>query len=217
MSTHTIDHLLHGYGCWLVFAVVALQAVGAPLPGTTVLIAAAVLAGTRHTLPIAGVIAAGAAGALAGTSAGFALGRWGGVRLLNRLGARLGQDPARIAHLRRQLAAAGPAWLFVARFVTGLRNVAGLLAGASGIGAARFGLVTAAAALTWASVNALEYYWFGRALTGADTWVQVALVGLGLVWMVVSLRVLGRRALRRLTAPAGGPAPGAALEPADQL
>ena len=33
------------------------------------------------------------------------------------------------------------------------------------------------AALAWATINSLEYYWFGRALTAADTWVQVALVG----------------------------------------
>lgn len=199
VSSHTIAHLLHSYGCALVFAVVALQALGAPLPGTTVLIAAALFAATRHGLPIAGVIAAGAAGVLVGTSVGFAVGRWGGERLLARLGRRLGQSPARVAHLRAELAAHGAGWLFVARFVTGLRNVAGLAAGASGMAVARFLSVTAAAALIWALVNALEYYWFGRALAGADTWVQVALVCLGLAWMAVSLALLGRRAMRRLT------------------
>jgi membrane protein DedA with SNARE-associated domain len=45
----------------LVFAVVGLQALGVPLPGTTALIAAAVYAATSHGLPIAGVIA-GASG-----------------------------------------------------------------------------------------------------------------------------------------------------------
>jgi membrane protein DedA with SNARE-associated domain len=86
----------------------------------------------------------------------------------------------------------------VARFVTGLRNVAGLVAGASGMAPVKFVAVTAAAALTWSLVNALEYYWFGRALAGADTWVQIALIAAGLVWMVVSLRLLARRAIRRL-------------------
>ena len=51
------------------FAVVALQALGAPLPGTTALIAAAVYAATSHGLPIVGVIVAGALGALAGADA----------------------------------------------------------------------------------------------------------------------------------------------------
>jgi membrane protein DedA with SNARE-associated domain len=205
VSSHTITHLLHAYGCALVFAVVALQALGAPLPGTTVLIAAALFAATRHGLPIAGVIGAGATGVMVGTSVGFAAGRWGGERLLARLGRRLGQSPERVERLRAELAVHGVGWLFVARFITGLRNVAGLLAGASGMAITRFISVTAAAALTWALVNALEYYWFGRALSGADTWVQVVLVCVGLAWMAVSLRLLGRRALRRLndaTAPA---------------
>jgi membrane protein DedA with SNARE-associated domain len=105
-----------------------------------------------------------------------------------------------VERVRIELATRGSAWLFAARFITGLRNVAGLLAGASGMAASRFLAVTAAAALTWALVNGLEYYWFGRALAGADTWVQIVLVCLGLAWMVVSLRVLGRRALRRLDA-----------------
>ena len=201
MSGHAIHQLLADYGCALVFGVVALQALGAPLPGTTVLIAAAVLAGTRHTLPIAGVIAAGAAGALVGTSAGFAVGRWGGPPLLARIGGRLGQSPERVARVREELAASGPAWLFVARFVTGLRNVAGLVAGASGMAVTRFIAVTSAAAVAWALINALEYYWFGRALAGADTWVQVVLVCVGVAWMIVSLRFLGRRAMRRLEAP----------------
>jgi membrane protein DedA with SNARE-associated domain len=43
-----------------------------------VLIAAAVYAGTSHGLPITGVIAAGALGALLGTTGGYAVGRWRG-------------------------------------------------------------------------------------------------------------------------------------------
>jgi membrane protein DedA with SNARE-associated domain len=205
VGEHEITQLLHEYGCLLVFVIVALQAVGAPLPGTTVLIAAAVYAGTAHGLPIAGVIAAGALGALAGTSAGFALGRWGGERLLLRVGARLRQSPERVAQLRNEFAAHGAAFLFIGRFITGVRNVIGLVAGASGMALSRFLPVTAAAATVWALVNALEYYWFGHALAGASTWVQILLVCAGLVWMIVSLRVLRCRALRRIER-AGSPA-----------
>jgi multidrug transporter EmrE-like cation transporter len=58
--------------------------------------------------------------------------------------------------------------------------------------------VTAVAALAWALTAALEYYWFGRALADASTWVQVTLVLAGVAWLAVSLSVLRRRALRRL-------------------
>ena len=198
VGSHEIQRLLHEYGCLLVFVAVGSQAFGLPVPGTTALIAAALYAATAHGLPIIGVIAAGALGALAGTSAGFAVGRWGGEGMLLRVGGRLRQSPERVQQLRRQFACHGVAWLFVGRFISGVRNATGLLAGASGMSLSRFLPVSTAAALTWALVNALEYYWFGHALLGASTWVQVVMVGAGIAWLVLSLNLLRRRTLRQL-------------------
>lgn len=208
MSASEIHHLLNEYGLAVVFAVVALQALGAPLPGTTVLIAAAVYASAGGGLPIIGVILIGAAAAVAGTSAGFAIGRWRGERILVWAGGRLRQSPERIQHVRAAFAAHGQAWLFVGRFISGVRNVSGLLAGASAMAFTRFLPVSAAAALAWATINSLEYYWFGRAVAGADTWVQVVLALAGLAWLVFSLRWLRRRALRGLRNAAGGESAG---------
>lgn len=198
MSSHELEQLLHQYGLALVFAVVGLQALGLPLPGTTALIAAALYAATNHGLPIAGVIAAGALGALAGTSVGFVLGRWGGEKLLLRLAGRVGQSPERVQRLRSEFAAHGGAWLFVGRFISGLRNVTGLIAGASGMSVKRFLPISAAAGMAWALANALGYYWFGHALARADTWLQITLVCAGLAWLVVSLGMLRRQTRRRL-------------------
>lgn len=198
MSSHAIEALVHQYGCALVFAAVALQAVGFPVPGTTALVAAALYAATSHGLPIVGVIAAGALGALAGTSVGFMLGRWGGERLLVQIGRRLRQSPERVALLRAEFAAHGGSVLFVGRFITGVRNVTGLLAGSSGMPISRFLPIAAAAATAWALINGLEYYWFGTAVAGAETWVQVVLVCAGIASMVLSVTVLRRRALQRM-------------------
>jgi membrane protein DedA with SNARE-associated domain len=200
VSGHTIHHLLNDYGLGVVFVAIALQAVGAPLPGTTVLIAAAVYASTSHGLPILGVIAVGTAAALAGTSLGFAIGRRRGESILIWVGGRLRQSPERVQRLRLQFASHGRAWLFFGRFISGVRNVSGLVAGGSGMPWRRFLPVSAAAALAWAAINSLEYYWFGRALAGANTWVQVLLVAAGIGWLIVSLRLLRRRALRALAA-----------------
>ncbi len=204
MGSHEIQQLVQQYGCLLVFLVVGLQAVGLPLPGTTALIAAALYAATDHGLPIAGVIAAGACGALAGTTAGFAIGRWGGEGLLLRVGGMLRRGPERVQQLRRGFAERGAAWLFVGRFITGVRTVAGLVAGASGMALRRFLPISTAAALAWALFNSLEYYWFGHALLGASTWVQVAMVCAGLAWLVLSLTLLRRRAVARLEAATPG-------------
>jgi membrane protein DedA with SNARE-associated domain len=198
VSSHEIEHLLHHYGLGLVFAAVGLQALGAPLPGTTVLIAAALYAGASHGLPIVGVIAAGVLGVMIGSAAGFALGRWRGEGLLLWTGRRLRQSPERVQALRSEFAVHGAAWLFAGRFISGLRNVTGLLAGSSGMPISRFVAFNAAAALVWASLNALEYYWFGDALAAADTWLQVVLGCAGVAWMLFTLRLLRRRALRRL-------------------
>ncbi|MBV9312034.1 MAG: VTT domain-containing protein [Solirubrobacterales bacterium] len=198
MSSHEITQLVQQYGYLLVFAAVAMQALCLPLPGTTVLVAAALYAATSHHLEIAGVIAAGALGALTGTTAGFALGRQGGERLLLALGRRLRQSPERINHLRGEFADHGGAWLVVGRFITGIRNIAGLMAGASGMTFRRFLAFSSAAALAWASLNALEYFWFGKALAAASSWVQIVLICAGIGWLVFSVNLLRRRALRRL-------------------
>jgi membrane protein DedA with SNARE-associated domain len=201
VGAHGIQHLLHQYGLGIVFVAVALQAVGAPIPGTTVLIAAAVYAAASHGLPIAGVIAAGAAGALTGTTIGFVLGRWRGEQLLGYIGRLLRQSPERVARLRREFAAQSRSFVFFGRFITGVRNVNGVLAGASGVPAGRFLFLSAVAATAWALINGLEYYWFGDVLAGADTWVQVVLVCAGFAWLLVSFTVLRRRARRRMLGP----------------
>jgi membrane protein DedA with SNARE-associated domain len=198
VGTHEIQVLLHEYGLVLVFGFVGLQALGAPLPGTTALIAAALYAGTTHGLPIVGIVVTGAVAAVVGTSLGFAIGRWRGEQLLLAVGRRLRQSPERVQRLRAEFAAHASGWIFVGRFISGVRNVTGLLAGASGMPFRRFVPVAAAAATVWALVNALEYYWFGHALASAETWLQIVLMFLGLAWLVLSVRLLRRRALRRL-------------------
>ena len=197
MSSHEITHLVHEYGLALVFGATALQALGFPIPGTTALIAAALYAATAHGLPIVGVIAAGALGALAGTTGGFALGRWGGERLLLWIGARLRQGPERVVHLRDEFAAHGGAWVFVGRFISGVRNVLGLVAGASGMRLNRFLVISAAAATAWSLWNGLQVYYIGHTLLGASAWVQIVMVCVGVVWMLLSLNFLRRRVLRR--------------------
>ena len=44
----------------------------------------------------------------------------------------------------------------------------------------RFLSYSAIAAVAWSLVTGLEYYWFGRAVESADTWVQIVIVIVGL-------------------------------------
>ncbi len=191
LSSHEITHLIHDYGLVVVFLAAALQAIGFPVPGGTALVAAGIDASTKRGLPLAGVIAAGAAGALVGTTIAFGIGRWRGESILLRLGRLFRQKPERIQRLRLQFQRHALAPVFVARFITGARNVAGLVAGASGMAFLGFFLISAAAATAWASLITLEYYFAGHALLGAPTWLQIVLIIVGLVATVLSFRLLG--------------------------
>jgi membrane protein DedA with SNARE-associated domain len=51
-------HLVGQYGYGAIFLIVMLESAGIPMPGETILVSAAVYAGTRHALDIRWVIAA---------------------------------------------------------------------------------------------------------------------------------------------------------------
>ena len=154
------------------------------------MVIAGIDASTKNGLPLAGVIAAGALGALLGGTAGFAAGRWRGESVLLRVGRLFRQQPERVQELRGQFERHSIAPLFIARFVTGLRNAAGLAAGASGVRLGRFLAVSAVAGLAWSALITLEYYFAGHAILGAPTWLQIVLIMVGLLATIASFRVL---------------------------
>ena len=89
-SPHHLIQLLHTYGYSVLAIVIGLECVGLPLPGETVLIASAVLAGTMHQLNIGLVVLFASLGAIIGQAAGYWIG-WGvGFRLLRRYGHYIG-------------------------------------------------------------------------------------------------------------------------------
>jgi membrane protein DedA with SNARE-associated domain len=190
VSSHEITQLIGEFGLVAVFLGTGLQAMGFPVPGGTALVIAGIDASTKNGLPLAGVIAAGAFGALLGGTAGFAAGRWRGESVLLRVGRVFGQRPERVHELRGQFRRHAVTPLFVARFITGLRNVAGLLAGASGVPLGRFLAVSAVAALAWSALITLEYYFAGHAILGAPTWLQVVLIMVGVLATIASVRFL---------------------------
>ena len=147
-------------------------------------------ASTKHGLPVVGVIVMGALGALVGGTVGFALGRWRGEPILRRLGSWFRQKPERVQSLREDFRRHAIAPLFIARFVTAARNVAGLVAGSSGMALSPFLLVTAAASAVWATVITLEYYFAGHVILGAPTWLQITLIIVGIVATIASFKLL---------------------------
>src|SRR5258706_2179629 len=144
-----VTHLLATYGYWAVLLVVGLESTGIPLPGETMLVAAAIYAGTTHQLSIQWVIAAAAAGAILGDNLGFWVGREGGYRLLRRYGhlVRLNERKLKLGlYLFRRR---GGTVVFFGRFVAVLRMWAAFLAGTHRMEWKRFLLFNALGGIAW--------------------------------------------------------------------
>ena len=203
ISGHDIDQLLGRWGYWVVFVVVLAQASGIPVPGTTALAAAAIYAGTTHRLEIAGVIAAAAAGAIIGFAISFAMGRSGGWRLLKRYGVRFGLTEVRLRAAQAFFVAHGGAVVVLSRFVTGLRTWGGLIAGANLMPWPRFLIMDVIGGLAWSIANGLGYYWFGDAINGASTAVQIVLIAFAVISLVATMAILRHRARTFLQAADG--------------
>jgi membrane protein DedA with SNARE-associated domain len=159
---------LLSYGLILVFALVAVEGAGAPLPGETSLITAAILA-SQHDFSIEAVIAVAAAGAIAGDNTGYWLGRLGGRRLLERLPVIGSAVQRALPTAERYFARHGAKTVFFARFVAILRITSAWLAGISRMRWPRFFAFDAAGCILWATAVGTVAYVFGRAAANAIT------------------------------------------------
>jgi membrane protein DedA with SNARE-associated domain len=131
ISFHSLDHLLHEYGYLTIFLGIMLEAVGLPLPGESLMIAAAIYAATGHELNIFILVFAAAVGAIAGEQIGYGIGRWVGLPALKRWGGRVGLTEERFELGRYLFQRYGGRIVFFGRFVALLRTFAALLAGAN--------------------------------------------------------------------------------------
>jgi len=156
-----VHELLTQYGPWAVFMLVALESSGVPLPGETILVAAAILAGRSHEGSIAEIIALAAAGAIFGDNIGFWVGREFGLRLLVAHGGKIGLDEDRLRLGQYLFKRYGGAIVFFGRFVAVLRAFAAVLAGANKLSPPRFFLFNAAGGILWACIFGLGGYFLG--------------------------------------------------------
>src|SRR4051794_9436596 len=92
---HALEPTLDRYGYLAVFGLVLVEDFGVPVPGETVLILAAVYAGSGR-LDIVLVVFLAFCGAVLGDNVGFALGHFGGRRLAERYGRYVFLTPERL-------------------------------------------------------------------------------------------------------------------------
>src|SRR5271155_5048564 len=133
MSHHIFEFLrgaLVHYGYWAVAALLLLEGAGLPLPGETILLLASFLAYSEHELQLPWVIVVGTLASTMGGELGFALGRHGGRPLIERYQHVFSVRAESLEKAERLFDRYGPATVFLARFLFGMRVLASLLAGA---------------------------------------------------------------------------------------
>jgi membrane protein DedA with SNARE-associated domain len=168
--------LLHDYGLFLLFGIIAAQAAGvAGLPGKTSLVTAAILA-ARDYFAIEHVIVVAAAAGIVGGYVGYLVGRVGGRRLLERpaVQRRLGRALELMEDLFERHGAKA---VFIARFLPGAKVVAAPAAGVAAMSWAKFAFWHALGAIGFAAGFGLAGYYFGEgAIELAERYGAYALV-----------------------------------------
>ena len=143
--------LLSRYGYFAVLGVVGVESFGVPAPGQTILIAAGVLAGSGQ-LNVVAVAACGFVASVVGDNIGYAIGRFGGRRLVLRFGRFILLTEERLGKAEGFVERHGGKIVAVARFVDGFRQFNGVISGIAGMSWWRFLAFNALGAALWVAV-----------------------------------------------------------------
>ena len=182
-------------GYVVVFALIAVETMGIPMPGETALITAALLAHNGR-MDIVPLIALAAAAAILGDNVGFAIGRHGGRRLFVRPGPFHGQRLAALEAGEPFFARHGPKAVFLGRWVAGLRIASAWLAGMNRMDWPRFLFWNALGGICWAVSIGLGTYFVGHAfeqVIGVGGIVAAGVVSAGLVGLFIWRHLRARR------------------------
>lgn len=164
MAHHLFVHLSHffaRYGYWTILGATFLENTGIPVPGATVMLFAGFMARSGK-LHLGWAVAAAIAGATLGECTGFLIGRLGGEALLERHRRKLlissyAYERSRAVFLKH----AGWA-IVVARFISGFREIAGILAGVFLMSPSSFMISNVIGAVLWSVSMASLGYFLGK-------------------------------------------------------
>jgi membrane protein DedA with SNARE-associated domain len=208
----TVAPVLDNYGYLAVAGLVMVENFGVPAPGETIMVAAAVYAGTGR-LSIVGVGLIAIAAAVVGNCIGYAIGYFGGHALVLRYGRYVFLTKERLEKTERFFARRGGLVVVAGRFIEGLRQAAGIIAGTAEMPPRRFLAYTTLGAVLWVGVWAPVGYLAGNHIgtiystaTRYSLYLLIALVVLLAAWLARTLwrrrRDPAARAARAVSVPA---------------
>ena len=193
--------VLENYGYLAVAGLILVENFGVPAPGETILVAASVYAGTGR-LRIVGVGVIAVLAAIIGNCIGYAIGYFGGHALVLRYGKYVFLTPERLEKTERFFARRGGLVVVAGRFIEGLRQAAGIIAGTAEMPWKRFLAFTTLGAVLWVAVWAPVGY-----LAGDHIGVIYATATRYSLYLLIALLVLlaawiARAVWRRKRSPA---------------
>jgi len=156
-----VHELLHNYGYACLFVLLFVENFGIPLPGQFAFVTAILLA-SKGELDLSRVALTAWTASILGGFVGFAIGRFGGHRVLERYGKFIWITPERLHKAEGFFSHYGGGVIVLARFFEGLRQIYGILAGSLNISWRYFSVCNLAGATVWAAVWVGLLLWFGR-------------------------------------------------------
>jgi membrane protein DedA with SNARE-associated domain len=139
---------LNHFGYLAVFFLVLVEDFGIPVPGETILIAAAIYAGHQQ-LNVLAVGLVGFVAAVIGDNIGFAIGHFGGRAMALKWGKYVFLTEERLVQAEKFFDHHGGKVIVAARFIEGLRQANGIIAGIGGMHWRRFVIFNAIGAALW--------------------------------------------------------------------
>lgn len=180
---------LSTWGYLGIFVAVFVGNLGIPVPEETVMLAAGFLSG-RELLDLRAVFVVVILSAVTGDCCGFVIGRTGGQRLMMRLASRFEFMRTRYDRLQLFFQSHGSKAVFMARFITGARFMAGPMAGACGMPFFQFLGWNVLGAIVWCSLVVTVGYLVGDELYRAVLMADRASRWVGAAFLLVAVALL---------------------------
>jgi len=152
-----VQSLLAEYGLIIILVAIALEGVGIPVPGQSLLVAGALLSANGE-LDIRLLLVTSWIAALAGSMFGYMIGRIGGRKLLLRLPI----NTSRIERMEVFCQRYGTLLVILSRFVDGPRQLTGIFVGTLKMPVIVFFLATSFGAALWVGTWGIGSYYLGQ-------------------------------------------------------
>lgn len=199
----TLQPTLHHYGYLAVGAILTLENIGLPVPGETMLIAAALYAAAGQlNIVLVAIIAIIAS--TVGSTIGYVIGDYGGRPLAERYGRYVFLTPERLAKTEDFFNRRGWLVVLLGRFVEGVRQAVGIIAGITEMKFSVFVLFTLLGSTLWVVTWSVVGEVAGEHVTTISHYATYVAVGVAVAVVVLVGRAIVRaRRNRRRPGVAG--------------